>query len=69
VEEAVHQYETALRLNPDNNPEAHYNLALALARQGKRQEAINHLTEALRARPDYPDARRELGLLSAPSQR
>jgi protein O-mannosyl-transferase len=69
VEEAVKEYGEALRLNPERNPEAHYNLALALARQGKRQEAIGHLAEALRVKPDYPDAKRQLELLSAPPAR
>jgi len=69
VPEAITQYGEALRLNPVNNPEAHYNLALALARQGKRQEAISHLTEALRVKPDYPDAQRQLQILSAPPAR
>jgi thioredoxin-like negative regulator of GroEL len=51
-----------LRLNADN-PEAQFNLALALLHQNKREEAVAHLTEALRLKPDYPEARTQLNSL------
>jgi tetratricopeptide (TPR) repeat protein len=47
AEAAIGHYREALRLNADN-PEAHFNLALALLRQNNRYEAVAHLTEALR---------------------
>lgn len=44
---------------------AHYNLAREVARQGRRQEAIDHYREALRIRPYDPEAHNNLGLLLA----
>jgi tetratricopeptide (TPR) repeat protein len=43
----------------------HYNLAREVARQGRRQQAIDHYREALRIRPYDPEARNNLGLLLA----
>ena len=67
MEEAIGRSQAALRLNADN-PEAHFNLALALLRQGKRSDATAHLTEALRLKPDYTEARTQLtSLIGRPS--
>jgi tetratricopeptide (TPR) repeat protein len=44
AEAAIGHYREALRLNADN-PEAHFNLALALLRQNNRDEAVAHLTD------------------------
>ncbi len=64
--EATEHYRQALRLNTDN-PEAHFNLALALLSQGKRDEATAHLTEAVRLKPDYKAAQTQLkSLLASP---
>ena len=52
-------YREALRLNADN-PEAQFNLGLALLHEGKREDAAAHLAEALRLKPDYAEARRQL---------
>jgi tetratricopeptide (TPR) repeat protein len=41
-------------------------MALGLALQGKRDEAMAHLKEALRLKPDYPEAQRQLESLSGP---
>jgi Flp pilus assembly protein TadD len=41
-------------------PEAHNNLGVALARQGKINEAIAHFSEAVRLKPDYMQARANL---------
>ena len=61
VQEAVSQYEQALRLAPDYI-EVHYNLAIALARQGRLQEAMAHWEQALRSKPDYAEAHNNLGV-------
>ena len=38
----------------------HYNLGGALASQERLTEAISHYSEALRIKPDYSEARRNL---------
>ena len=58
----MEHYEQALKLNAAN-PEAHYNLGLILLRLDRKAEASHHLQEALRLRPNYPEARRQLELL------
>ena len=50
----------ALRLRPDI-AEAHTNLGVALARQGRVSEAIVHYSESLRIRPDIAEAHNNLG--------
>ncbi len=47
-----------IRLKPDY-AEAHNNLGIALASQGRLPEAIAHWEEAMRLRPDFADARAE----------
>jgi Flp pilus assembly protein TadD len=61
--EAIENYREALRLNADN-PEANFNLGMALLREGKREEARSRLTEALRLKPDYAEARMRLEVLN-----
>jgi hypothetical protein len=46
-----------------NNPEACYNLALGQYLTGKREAAARNFEEALRIRPQYEEARNNLGLL------
>lgn len=81
--EAVQSYREALQLNSDNpeayvnlgvvlgrlgnQAEAHYNMGLGFALQGKRDEAIAHFREALRLKPDYAEAARQLENLSVPA--
>jgi Flp pilus assembly protein TadD len=48
-----------------HNPRAHYNLALALSREGRFDEATRHYQAAVRIRPHYPMARNNLGVLLA----
>ena len=59
MDEAISQYEEAIRLKPDN-ANAHNNLGNALRRKGRTGEAIRHFQEALRLKPDYADARKNL---------
>jgi len=58
--EAVNCFSEALRIDPDS-VEAHYNLAIALAKQGRTAEAIEHYLQALRIKPDYVEAHNNLG--------
>jgi Flp pilus assembly protein TadD len=51
LEDAVAQYEEALRLGPDN-AQAQCNLGNALDSLGRTQDAISHYVEALRLKPD-----------------
>ncbi|MEJ2233191.1 MAG: tetratricopeptide repeat protein [Syntrophobacterales bacterium] len=45
-----------------NYPEAHNNLGVALARQGKMDEAVAQFEKALWLKPDYAQARKNLEL-------
>jgi tetratricopeptide (TPR) repeat protein len=53
---AAEQFETAIRLEPEKG-NAHYNLAVILARQNRHDEAITHLQAALKADPGDVAAR------------
>jgi len=57
-------YYDALRLNP-NNDGAHNNLGIALARQGRNQEAEEHLRRATAIAPANAEAHNNLGLVLA----
>ena len=54
------QYEKALGINP-RAADLHYNLANALARQGRFDEAIAEFRQALDIKPDHAKARLYLG--------
>jgi Flp pilus assembly protein TadD len=54
-----------LELNA-NNPEAHFNLGYALSRLGRIDEARLHFAEALRLKPNYTEARKQLEMLNLP---
>jgi tetratricopeptide (TPR) repeat protein len=60
LEEAVRQYQLALKINPAHLM-AHNNLAAVFFQQGRLEEAIAHYQVALRARPDYAKAHGNLG--------
>ena len=59
--EAMIQYSNALQVDP-RYADAHYELAMALIRQGKQAEAVPKLTEALRHDPNHVDAHYQLGM-------
>lgn len=60
--QAAQQYQQAVRIEPEDE-DLHYNLGIALAKLGKREEAKQHYAEALRIFPDYGDAHNNLGNL------
>ena len=62
LNDAIAQYEEALRLNPDS-AEAHYNLGLALSQMpGRLNNAVAEFEKALRLQPDYAEAYNDLGI-------
>ena len=61
-------FEHAIKVTK-NNPIAHYNLASALAEQGKDSEAMAHYQATLRIWPDAADAHLGLALLLSRSER
>jgi protein O-mannosyl-transferase len=62
MDEAISQYQQAIRLTPDN-VDAHYNLGMAFYQQGRTDEAIRQFQAALRLKPDYANARKSLDVL------
>ena len=64
IDEAMRQYQAALRLKPDY-AEAHFNLGNALSRKGQMDEAIRQFQEALRLKPDFAAARKNLDVMLA----
>ena len=61
VQEAIGQYEQALRIEPDN-ADVHYNLGGALIQLGRVDEGIGHYEQALRIKPDNAEAHSNLGV-------
>jgi tetratricopeptide (TPR) repeat protein len=61
TDEAIRQYQEALRLKPDD-PVAHHDLGVAFDKKGQTDEAIRQYQEALRLEPDYAEAHNNLGL-------
>jgi len=60
LEEKMRLYRAAIQLDPSLF-EAHYNLALALEKTGRRAEAVEQYRETLRLRPAYAAAALNLG--------
>ncbi len=62
IEEAVAEYETAIRLDPDY-PKSYLNLGAVLSGDGRTDEAIRAFRAALRLDPGYVAARVNLAML------
>ncbi len=60
TDEAIRQYQEAIRLKPAF-AEAHNNLAAALDARGQTDEAIGHYQEAIRLKPAFAEAHNNLG--------
>lgn len=60
LDDAIQEYEVALRLRPDDAA-ANNALGAALLSAGRRDQAVPYLRAALKARPDYFDAHYNLG--------
>jgi tetratricopeptide (TPR) repeat protein len=58
--DSITLYEHSLRAAPDP-PILHYNLANALDRKGRTDEAIRHYRQAVRLQPRYSEAHNNLG--------
>lgn len=63
-QQALGYYRAALKGRPLHS-ETHHNLAAALVSTGRTAEALPHLEEAVRLRPDDEGARRDLSMLRA----
>src|SRR5204863_9950621 len=62
VKEAINQYRIGVKYQFEDE-DCHYNLALALARDGQNDEAVKEYQEALKIFPDYVEAHNNLGNL------
>ncbi len=56
----IRDYEEALRIDPEN-PNVHNDLACALVKAGRMEEAVQHLNEAIRLKPSFVNAHINLG--------
>lgn len=60
TDEAISQYQEAIRLNPDYAT-LRYNLGIALYEKAQTDEAIRQFQEVIRLKPDHAEARNNLG--------
>ena len=58
--QALHAFQKTAQLVPDD-AESHYNLAAALKKVGRLDEAVASYQRALRIKPDYAEAHSNLG--------
>jgi len=65
--DAVGEYRKLLLRLP-GDPKIHNGLGIALFKDGKIDEGIAHITEALRLKPDFPEARNNLRIMLAKRQ-
>ena len=61
IDEAIKEYEEALKINPDD-ADTHFNLANVLCRKGFFDEAIRHYQEVLRLNPNDVGCHNNLGI-------
>jgi protein O-mannosyl-transferase len=59
-DEAIHQYQEAIRINPDY-ARAHNNLGFALDKKGQTDEAIRQYEETIRLEPNHAEVHNNLG--------
>ncbi|MGD0884076.1 MAG: tetratricopeptide repeat protein [Thermodesulfovibrionales bacterium] len=62
LDEAVHEFNTALKLNPDY-PDAYNNLGIAYGKQGLLDKAVHEFNIALKLKPDDAEAHYNLGVV------
>ncbi len=67
VDEAIVELRAALE-HPPVSAEAYNDLGIALATAGRLDEAATILTQAVQARPDFEEARRNLAAVRAQQQ-
>ncbi len=68
LEVSIAEYIEMLRLNPEN-PSAHYDLGTLFFRQGRIKDAIRHWTNAVRLKPDWPEALNNLAWVLATGEK
>jgi len=61
IENGIAHYNKSLEIK--SNPDAHYNLGVVLGRQGNLDDAVLHLTEAVRLDPSNFKAHNNLGIV------
>ena len=68
ADDALREFLEAIRLDP-GQADAHYNVAVMLIERGRKDEAVEHLRQALQAKPDHPGALQAMNLVNAQPRR